>query len=123
MFSPNRADECPLTLQHDSSSSRVSQKQALSGRDAVLQGQISDKELAAHIAECHLLMQLANARFRGSKSPSDAAEAQEWSDCKDTAIKARQQAQIERQAEARITNGVDYFQSPAALGLAGKGAA
>lgn len=98
MILAKSADTRAVNMNVACPSACVSRQQATPSVGTGLLGQISDKELAAHIAECHLLAQLARARFRGSKSPADAAEAQEWSECKDAAIKARQQAHIERQA-------------------------
>jgi hypothetical protein len=50
-----------------------------------LDPRISLRELQSHVAACHLLMQLAKARHRGTHSPQDALEAAEWSKAKDEA--------------------------------------
>jgi hypothetical protein len=49
---------------------------------------IAIRELEAHVAETHLLMQLARARYRGSKSLQDATEAAEWATAKAAAESA-----------------------------------
>jgi hypothetical protein len=61
--------------------------------------QLSDREYLSHITDCHLLMQLAKARYRGSKSLADATEAAVWAQAKADAEKARQEAAKERDQE------------------------
>jgi hypothetical protein len=46
---------------------------------------VSLRELQAHVNATHLLMQLAKARYRGSKSLQDATEAAEWATANDSA--------------------------------------
>jgi hypothetical protein len=66
---------------------------------------ISDAELVAHIADCHLLMQLAKARWRGSKSSQDANEWFVWAQAKRNAIEARQAVYRERMADESTFQG------------------
>lgn len=49
---------------------------------------LSIRELEAHAASCHYLMQLAKARYRGSKALPDAQEAGRWLVLKEEAQKA-----------------------------------
>ena len=49
---------------------------------------IGIRELEAHAASCHYLMQLAKARYRGSKALPDAQEAGRWLVLKEEAQKA-----------------------------------
>lgn len=59
---------------------------------------LSIRELQAHAASCHYLMQLAKARYRGSKSLADAQEAGRWMVLKEQAQSAVLAA---RRAQAR----------------------
>jgi len=63
---------------------------------------LTDAEHVKHIESCRLLMQLARARHRGSHSRSDEAEALRWQFAMNDAIKARQDAQRERQAAEKL---------------------
>lgn len=53
--------------------------------------ELSGAELDRHIADTRFLMRLAQARLRGSHSPRDAREAQQWNAAMSDAIKARQE--------------------------------
>ena len=78
---------------------------------------MSRQEMDRHIEDCRYLAQLARARFRGSHAAKDSSEAQRWQDAMDAAIKARRELVAAEVEEARITNGLDYFQSLAAIEL------
>jgi hypothetical protein len=71
------------------------------------QAGISDAELVAHIADCRLLMRLAQARFRGSHAAKDLQDAEFWEARMDEGIKARQDASIERKA-AEAQDGLTF---------------
>ena len=78
---------------------------------------VSLRELQAHAAHCHLLMQLAKARCRPEiHSAQDEEDLRTWSKAKDEA----QAALLAAEVEQRITEGVDYFQSPAARAQGGR---
>jgi hypothetical protein len=78
------------------------------GKNTAAMSAISDAEHVAHIEDCHYLAQLAKARFRGTHSPADAAEAARWEQAKSDAIKARQQAAIERKEADEATFGGNW---------------
>jgi hypothetical protein len=69
------------------------------------QAGISDAELVAHIADCRLLMRLAQARFRGSHAAKDLQDAEFWEARMDEGIKARQAVYRERVADESTFQG------------------
>jgi hypothetical protein len=66
---------------------------------------LSDEELVAHIADCRLLMRLAQARFRGSHAAKDLQDAEFWEARMDDGIKARQAVYRERMADESTFQG------------------
>jgi hypothetical protein len=105
IFSPELpADTIPLVGTFAGSSVATNQEKAQPAVSEVPQG-LSDEELVAHIADCHLLMQLAKARWRGSKSSQDANEWFVWAQAKRNAIEARQAVYRERMADESTFQG------------------
>jgi hypothetical protein len=69
------------------------------------QAGISDAEIVRHIADCRLLMRLAQARFRGSHAAKDLQDAEFWEARMDEGIKARQAVYRERVADESTFQG------------------
>jgi hypothetical protein len=69
------------------------------------QAGISDAEIVRHIADCRLLMRLAQARFRGSHAAKDLQDAEFWEARMDDGIKARQAVYRERMADESTFQG------------------
>jgi hypothetical protein len=69
------------------------------------QAGISDAEIVRHIADCRLLMRLAQARFRGSHAAKDLQDAEFWEARMDEGVKARQAVYRERMADESTFQG------------------
>lgn len=93
----------PVTLQGDSSALGNRSPLLLPVVGAVLPSAISLRELQAHAAHCHLLMQLAKARCRPEiHSAQDEEDLRTWS-------RAKEEAQAAVLAARRVLHDPDHL--------------
>lgn len=93
------------------------QEAAIEGVGAVLQTMqaaraIGEAEIRAHIQDCGFLMQVAYQRFETYGDPADRDTAVLW---------LHHQQEAQRHLQRLLDDGVDFFQSPAALAMSQPG--